>query len=97
MAPSISDEDARDLELQRELQEAYDVLLRAPADERALAKSQYLKLLRTFSARVLERELKTARELSRIWGDAPAIPLCRSDPHISELQKKLGVYADQYI
>lgn len=56
MAPSISDEDARDLELQRELQEARGGLLHATGDERPIAKANYLKLLKAFSARVTERE-----------------------------------------
>ena len=45
MAPSISDEDASDLELQRELQEAREVFLKAAGEERQMAKGHYLKLL----------------------------------------------------
>lgn len=58
MALSISDEDARDLDLQREIQEARDVFLHAAGDERQMAKGHYLKLLGAFSARVLGRELR---------------------------------------
>jgi hypothetical protein len=62
MALSISDEDARDLELQRELQEASEVFLHAAGDERTMAKGHYLKLLAAFSMRVL--------------GPEPGIPDC---------------------
>ena len=60
MALSIKDEDARDLELQREMQEAYEAFLHATGDERPIAKGHYLKLLRAFSARVLGREPRIA-------------------------------------
>jgi hypothetical protein len=60
MALSIRDEDARDLELEREIQEAHDVLLHAAAEERPMAKGHYLKLLGAFSARVLGREPRIA-------------------------------------
>ena len=39
--------DARDLELQREIQEACEVFLNAAGDDRPMAKGHYLKLLRT--------------------------------------------------
>jgi hypothetical protein len=56
MALSIGDEDARDLDLQQEIQEACEVFVRAAGDERPMAKLHYLKLLGAFSARVLERK-----------------------------------------
>ena len=60
MVLSVDDEDARDLELQREIQGACDVLLHATGDDRQMAKRNYLKLLRAFSARVTEREPRIA-------------------------------------
>jgi hypothetical protein len=62
MALSSKDEDARDLALQREIQEAFEVFLRAAGDERPMSKGLYLKLLAAFSMRVLRPE--------------PAIPDC---------------------
>jgi hypothetical protein len=56
MALSTRDEDARDLELEREIQEACEVFLHAAGDERPMAKLHYLELLGAFSARVLERK-----------------------------------------
>lgn len=44
MALSIRDEDARDLELQREIQEAREVFLHTAGNERPIAKGHYLKL-----------------------------------------------------
>jgi hypothetical protein len=58
MALSIKDEDARDLELQREMQEAYEAFLHATGDERPIAKGHYLKLVGAFSARVLGRQAR---------------------------------------
>jgi hypothetical protein len=46
MALSINDHDARDLELQREIQAAREVFLSAAGDERSIARGHYLKLLK---------------------------------------------------
>jgi len=54
MAP-LSPRDARDLELKRELQKAFDGYVIAPKTDRQNAKSEYLKLLRAFSDGVLRR------------------------------------------
>ena len=51
----ISEEDVRDLKFQREIEVARDVFLLAGGEERSTAKSRYLKLLRAFSERVLDR------------------------------------------
>ena len=56
MASPIKDGYARDLELSREIQAAREVFLNAAGDERSIAKSHYLKLLKAFSARVFGRE-----------------------------------------
>jgi hypothetical protein len=56
MALSINDEEARDLELSREIQTAREVFLNSAGDERSIAKGHYLKLLKAFSARVFGRE-----------------------------------------
>ena len=56
----LSDEDARDLKVQREIEEAYEVFLLATGNERPMAKGHYLKLLNAFSARVLGRESRLA-------------------------------------
>ena len=62
MVLSIQDEDARDVELQREMQEAFEVYLQAVGEGRTIAKGDYLKLLGAFAVRVLRRE-------PRICGD----------------------------
>ena len=51
---SIQDEDARDLDLQREMQEAFEVYLQATGEDRTTARSHYLELLKAFATRVLE-------------------------------------------
>ena len=56
----INDEDARDLELQREVQETCEVFLHAAGDERPIAKAHYLKLLAAICARVLGCEPRIA-------------------------------------
>ena len=56
MVSSVNDQDARDLELLREIQTAREVFLNAAGDERSIAKGHYLKLLKAFSARVFGRE-----------------------------------------
>jgi hypothetical protein len=48
MALFITDEDARDLELQREIERAREISLHVAGDERPIAKSRYPKL-RTFA------------------------------------------------
>jgi hypothetical protein len=52
----ISDEDARDMEFRRDIEEARKVFLHATGAERPMAKGRYLKLLGAFSARVFGRE-----------------------------------------
>lgn len=56
MALSINDEDAHDMELQREIEAAAEVFLNANSPERSTAKGQYLTLLRAFTKRVFERQ-----------------------------------------
>jgi hypothetical protein len=56
MALSINSEEARDLELSREIQAAREVFINAAGDERSIAGGHYLKLLKAFSARVFGRE-----------------------------------------
>ena len=58
----VSEEDdyARDLELQREIQDAGELFLHASGGERLVAKGHYLDLLGVFSARILGREPKVA-------------------------------------
>jgi hypothetical protein len=53
MVLSIQDEDARDVELQREMQGAFELYLQAAGEDRTTAKSHYMKLLRAFAARAL--------------------------------------------
>jgi len=62
MALSIDPEDARDMELQREIEAAAEVFLNAHGPERSTAKGQYLSLLKAFTARVFGRETKVG------WG-----------------------------
>lgn len=52
---SWEDEDARDLELQRELQSAYERYLHAVPLEKLQAKNRYMALLREFTRRVGSR------------------------------------------
>jgi hypothetical protein len=70
MTLSINHEDASDLELQREIQEACGVFLSAAGHERSIAKGHYLKLLRAFSARVLECEPRISDWLTPCTGPA---------------------------
>lgn len=55
MAPSITEQDARDSEFQREIGAAYEAFLHATGEARVAAKSRYLELLRAFTNRVLHR------------------------------------------
>jgi hypothetical protein len=52
---SVQTEDVRDLELQDELQQAYQHYLQAGDVERPEARATYLAQLRTFTTRVLGR------------------------------------------
>jgi len=52
---SVASEDARDLELQQELEEAFRRFLHAAGVERAGARDAYLSKLHAFSDRVLDR------------------------------------------
>jgi len=56
MALSITGEDARDLDLQREIHKAFEVFSHAAGEERSTAKIHYLKLLKAFTARVQQRQ-----------------------------------------
>jgi hypothetical protein len=67
MALSITDEDARDVELQREMQKAFEVYVQATGEDRTITKSRYLKLLSDFSTRVLRAE-PTAKRLASRFG-----------------------------
>jgi len=54
-------EDAHDLELQRELEQAFHRYLLAADSEKAAAHDAYISKLDVFSERVLHRQLFTAR------------------------------------
>ena len=54
MAP-LSPRDTRDLELKRELQEAFDAYVNAAEPNKQNAKGEYLKLLQAFSNGVMRK------------------------------------------
>ena len=56
MAPqTFCEEDARDLELQHEIKEAYEAYLNADESTKQQARAYWFALLRQFSVRVLTR------------------------------------------
>ena len=75
MVLSIQDEDARDVELQREMQEAFEVYLQTTGEDRITARSRYLELLKSFATRVLE-----GQPLAQRWRYSSASQLRASVP-----------------
>ena len=88
MVLSIQGDDARDVELQHEMQEAFEVYLHAAGEGRTIAKSHYLKLLAAVAARIqheVQRRLRAnhPRDFEDEKGQPNANPSgtgCRRQP-----------------